>query len=160
MALDMYLQLNDGKDYPGDATAKGFENWIEVQAFSWGVEAESSFLKGGGASVGKPQPSEITIAKPVDRASARLLALIGRGLSVPKGVLVIGPAGRAGGAGSLRFTFENMFVTKIDLSASDGDGGVSESVSFVFKKITEAYTPTSGKDAVATTWDIAAGKIN
>ena len=38
MALNAYLKLKaNGTDLPGESTKNGYENWIEVESFSWGA---------------------------------------------------------------------------------------------------------------------------
>lgn len=38
MALQLFLKVKaNGSDISGESSQKGFENWIEVQSFSWGV---------------------------------------------------------------------------------------------------------------------------
>ena len=40
----------------------GDQGWIEIGDWSWDIEAETSFLKGGGSSVGKPTPGNLSIS--------------------------------------------------------------------------------------------------
>ena len=44
----------------GESIQKGKEKWIEIQGWDWEVEAESSWTKGGGASVGTPNPGKLS----------------------------------------------------------------------------------------------------
>src|SRR5690242_19569291 len=55
MSLNALLQIDDGKT-PGECKQPGFEKWIELQSWDWELEAETSWTKGGGASVGKTNP--------------------------------------------------------------------------------------------------------
>ena len=57
MAVNAFVSFFDKAD--GESIQKGKEKWIEIQGWDWGVEAETSWTKGGGASVGKPVPGRI-----------------------------------------------------------------------------------------------------
>jgi hypothetical protein len=47
-----------------------------VTAYSWGVTADSSWTKGGGTSVGKPNPSAVHFTKLIDSSSVPTLQKI------------------------------------------------------------------------------------
>jgi type VI secretion system secreted protein Hcp len=81
MAIYMkYDQIN------GAVTAKGFEKWIEVHSFQWGVGRGLSTPTGASADreASAPSVSEITVTKPTDIASHKLLeeSLWGEGKTV------------------------------------------------------------------------------
>ena len=50
MAVNAFLKFSNSAE--GESRQKGFEKWIELQGWDWEIEAESSWTKGGGASVG------------------------------------------------------------------------------------------------------------
>lgn len=66
----------------GDVTTKGYEKWIEVESFQWGVGRGISSAIGSGASRqgSHASVSEITVSKHLDPASPKLLrdALVGK----------------------------------------------------------------------------------
>ena len=51
MAVNAFLTFFDKAD--GESIQKGKEKWIEIQNWDWEIEAETSWTKGGGASVVK-----------------------------------------------------------------------------------------------------------
>ena len=57
MAVNAFVTFFDKAD--GESIQKGKEKWIEIQGWDWEVEAETSWTKGGGASVGKPNPGKM-----------------------------------------------------------------------------------------------------
>ena len=58
MANNAFISFFDKAD--GESIQKGKEKWIEINSWNWEVQAESSWTKGGGASVGKPNPGKIS----------------------------------------------------------------------------------------------------
>src|SRR5512139_3821185 len=62
---------------------EGKDGWIEIGDWSWDIEAETSFLKGGGASVGKPQPGTLSFSHFWDLSSAVILTKIVSGKHFP-----------------------------------------------------------------------------
>ena len=75
MALNAFMKIGSAE---GEARQGkyGKEKWIELQSWEWEVEAESSWTKGGGASVGKPNPGKLTWEHYFDRSSHLLLGYI------------------------------------------------------------------------------------
>src|SRR4029078_4784135 len=57
-SLDYYLTV-DGLD--GGVTVKGHEGAFAVENFVFDILADSSWTRGGGASVGKPEPSPLIL---------------------------------------------------------------------------------------------------
>ena len=53
----------------------------EVRSLDYGIEAQSSWTKGGGASVGKPNPGMLKIRKTNNRSTSEFLKNIGAGRS-------------------------------------------------------------------------------
>lgn len=130
--------------------AKGFENYVEITGVQFGAEAESSFTKGGGASIGKASFDVISITKSVDKLSNELLKNIAAGKSIP--LIEIVTTSRAQQGSDMvahKIELKNVFVTKISEASAgcDNCGTLGESVSFVFKAIritTYSQDPKSG----------------
>ncbi len=57
MANNSFLSFFDRAE--GESIQKGKEKWVGIQGWDWEVQAETSWTKGGGASVGKPNPGEL-----------------------------------------------------------------------------------------------------
>ena len=85
MAVNAFLTFFDEAD--GESIERGKEKWIEIQGWDWEIEAESSWTKGGGASVGKPQPGRLTWEQYFDSSSAAVLGRICTGTDFPKAQL-------------------------------------------------------------------------
>jgi type VI secretion system secreted protein Hcp len=143
MAVDFYLKL-DGIE--GEAVAKGFENQIQLLSFSWGGTQRTSVAGTGGSGAGKVDLSDLSIMKNMDKATAPIFKALISGTHVKTGTL---SATKSGAAGKpfLKLTFEELFVTSQQVSASSEIP--SESVSFSYNKIKEEYS-TQNEQGVLT----------
>src|SRR6476646_280224 len=112
MAVNAFVTFYDKAD--GESIQKGKEKWIEIQGWDWEVEAESSWTKGGGASVGKPRPGRLHFVHPFDTASTVILGYLCSGSSFPKCELqVTRPNGKANVQTFFTMAMEGIFITKV-----------------------------------------------
>ena len=82
MAVNAFISFFDKAD--GESIQKGKEKWVEIQGWDWEVAAETSWTKGGGASVGKPNPGRINFDHRFDTSSIVILGYICTGKAFPK----------------------------------------------------------------------------
>ena len=159
MAVNAFLTFFDKAD--GESVQKGKERWIEIQGWDWEVEAESSWTKGGGASVGKPNPGAMRFEHYFDSASPVILGYICNGRAFPKVELQMT---RSTGASTPETYFtmvmESAFITKVSNSGTE-EGNVVQRVEMFFKTVKIDYRAQdkSGQLVAAKTynWDIPAG---
>jgi len=159
----------------GECKLDGFKDWIEIQSWDWEVEAETSWTKGGGASVGKPNPGKLNFEHYFDKSSPVIIRYICSGASFDTVELRMFKGTGQGthtGAANQFFTMqmEGAFITKVNQSATE-EGNVLQKVEMVFKKVTITYKAQEdggeGKSAKAGTpgapisvgWDIPGGKV-
>jgi hypothetical protein len=90
-----------------------------VTGFAWEVTADSSWTKGGGASVGKPNPGKLRVQKPIDGSSISELVNIVAGQSFQTAVLRL-TSGKGNSASTTVYEMTNLFVTGVSHSAADG----------------------------------------
>ena len=159
MAVNAFVTFFDKAD--GESVQKGKEKWVEIQGWDWEVEAESSWTKGGGASVGKPNPGAMTFEHHFDASSTVILGYICTGKSFPKVELQMtrSPAGRL--ETYFTMTMEGAFITKVSNSGTE-EGNVAQRVSLIFKTVKIEYKPRDNATgalgaAKVYTWDIPAG---
>lgn len=166
MALNAFIEFTttNNKKAEGESRQARFEKWTEIQGWDWEVEAESSWTKGSGASVGKPNPGKFNFEHYYDKSSNVILFFISSGTAFEKIVMKMC---KGTGATNLETFFEvtmqDAFITKVSNSASE-DGNVLQKVELVFKTISMQYTmqgaKTAGKlDGGVTNyfWDIPGG---
>jgi type VI secretion system Hcp family effector len=139
--------------------------WIEIQAWDWEVEAETSWTKGGGAAVGKPSPGKMNWEHVFDRSSNTILAYICTGKSFPEIRLeMCKSTGTKDRKPFFTVVMTEAFITKVNQSATE-EGNVLQKVEMVFKTIEIQYSqqgvdtsnPGSLKNVGTFTWDIPAG---
>ncbi len=151
-AVDMFLHLEGVK---GESRAKGYEGWIEVESFSWGVTNHVDLESGGGA--GKASFSELSMGKRLDIASPELFLRVAQGKHFPTAELVLRSTGESPEP-FFRITLSQVFVTGSQVEASVDEDRPTESVSLVYGEIEWEYTPrnpdgTTG-EPVAAGWDL------
>ena len=159
MAVNAFLSFFDKAS--GESVQKGKEKWIELQGWDWEVEAETSWTKGGGASVGKPNPGTMNFVHYFDTSSPVILGYICSGKAFPKVELQV-TRSTAGEKLETYFTMtmEGAFITRVG-NSGDEQGVVQQSVEMVFKTVKIEYRPQgrSGRLGKMSTfsWDIPAG---
>jgi type VI secretion system Hcp family effector len=160
MAMNAFLSFFDKAE--GESIQKGKEKWIEIQGWEWGAEAESSWTKGGGASVGKANPGRLTFEHYFDTSSTVLLGFICTGKSFAKAeIQMMKTTGKGTPETFFTMTLENLFLTKVSQSGTE-DGNVVQKVECVFKTVKIEYKPQNNKDGTlgasrTFNWDIPAG---
>ena len=160
MAVNGFISFFDKAD--GESVQKGKEKWVEIQGWSWEIEAETSWTKGGGASVGKPSPGAMSFEHYFDTSSPVIMGYICNGKAFPKVELQMARS-LAGAHPASYFTMlmEGVFITRVSNSGTE-EGDIVQRVEMVFKTVKIDYKPQdpkSGKLGAAKTfsWDIPAG---
>src|SRR5664279_1531807 len=164
-ALNAFMWI---KGADGESRQGGFEKWIEIQSWEWDVEAESSWTKGGGASVGKPSPGKMSWEHYWDRSSPTILGYICTGSAFPTIKLqMCKSVGKDTPKPFWQAVMNEAFITKVTQNATE-DGNVSQKVEMVFKEITIDYwqqgvdpkKPGDLTPATTYNWKIAEGKAS
>ena len=160
MAINAFVSFFDKAD--GESIQKGKEKWVEITGWDWEVEAESSWTKGGGASVGKPNPGKLNFEHLFDTSSPVILGYICSGKAFPKLELqMTKTTGKGTPETYFKMTMEGVFITKVS-NAGTGEGIVMQKVEMVFKTVKIEYKAQDNKTgslgaAKTYNWDIPAG---
>lgn len=165
MALNAFMKIDKAD---GESKQQNYTKWIEIQGWDWEVEAESSWTKGSGSSVGKPNPGKFNFEHYYDTSSNKLLQYISAGKSFDR--IEMHMCKTTGGSKPEPFFLVEMkeaFITKVNQTASE-DGNVVQKVELVFKSIKIDYKPQDGTgsqagklgSALTYEWDIPLGKTN
>jgi type VI secretion system secreted protein Hcp len=124
----------------GDVTAAGYEKWIEVNSFQWGVGRGIGSAQGSGGNreASTPSVSEVSITKDEDESSGPLLqeAFNGAGNAVVTITFVR--------TGSPAVEYLSYILTNVMLSGystSSGGERPAESISLNFTQIEIDVTP-------------------
>ncbi len=160
MALNALMQITNAD---GESKQKSFAKWIEIQGWDWEVECESSWTKGSGASVGKPNPGKMNWEHYWDTSSTTLFKYMCSGQSFDKVTMIMQKAtGAAGQQVFFQMVMKNAFITKVSSSATD-EGNVVQKVEMVFKDVEFNYRPQldTGNlgNGITFGWNISEGSI-
>ena len=166
-ALNAFMKIGEAQ---GESKQAPFDNppWIEIQAWDWEVEAETSWTKGGGAAVGKPSPGKMNWEHTFDRASNIILSYICTGKSFSKIELqMCKSTGDKGRQPFFTVIMTEAFITKVNQSATE-EGNVAQKVEMVFKHINIVYkqqgaqanAPGALSEAGTFDWDIPSGEAS
>ncbi len=163
MANNAFVSFFDKAD--GESIQKGKEKWVEVQDWDWEVEAQTSWTKGGGASVGKPNPGKFNFEHQFDSSSTVILGYICSGHAFPKVELQITKAAAKGIPETFfTMTMESVFMTRVS-NAGTQEGLIVQRVEMVFKTVKIEYKTQDPKTGSLLSvkpynWDIPSGKAS
>ena len=133
--MAIYMNFN-GKKIKGNVTAAGYEDWIEVDSFQFGVGRGISMEVGNMANreATRPSISEVTLTKMVDNSSGGLFK---ESLTGTEGVKVIIHIVQTGAKQVEKFAvyeLEDVLISSYSMAASGGSAP-HESLSLSFAKI-------------------------
>jgi type VI secretion system secreted protein Hcp len=133
--MAIYMNFNSKKP-AGNVTAKGYEDWIEVGSFSFGV-GRSITMEAGAMSnreAGRPSLSEVSVTKLLDASSGGLFK---ESVTGSEGITVqidIVQTGTSTVQKYASYTLEECMVSSYSIGASAG-GAPTETISLSFAKI-------------------------
>jgi len=159
--MPIYLNY-DSLSVKGDATATGWEGWIEVNSFQFGVGRGISSPTCGSADreSSAPSVSEITITKDQDSSTGPLLtaALQGEGVTV---IVDFVKTSQGQLAKYMEYTLTNTLIS--GWSTSSGGDRPSESISLNFTKFEVDPTTIDAAGAISNanpiTYDVGLAKV-
>lgn len=126
----------------------------DVRTLEFQVNAASSWTKGGGASVGKPNPANLIIKKSNNKSTSDFLKSIGQGKAIPEVIFEYYDV-----ANKLYYsiTLTNVFLTQLNWLTPDCPTclKLELQVGFVFK----TYKTVDVASGTKVTWDIPAGTL-
>ncbi len=172
--VDMFLKFQNNKRQSiikGESTQRGFEDAIEIDAFSWGASNSGGGSRGGGASAGKVSIQNFNFTKYFDAASPALFIYCCKGTPIPRVVLTVrkrplpsfanaAPPERSEG-NFMEIVFSDVVVTKIneDGNNSDSQGYLAENIAISFGSVEITYIPIdSGGKPITEGWNLKTNK--
>lgn len=144
MSSDNYLKI---ADIPGECTAPGHENSIEISSFSFGTQMPvSNRSTSGSPTHGAPLPQDITVTKTTDAATPLLYAACCKGQNLKDVTISVNRTDGAGGQVEyLQIKMTDTIIANFSQGGSQG-GLPIESVSFNYGSVVLTYTKTTGSD--------------
>jgi type VI secretion system secreted protein Hcp len=163
MAFDAYLKI---PTIDGEATAKGYEKWIELLSYTHVLSQHSggSMSASGGLSGGRVDHGEFTITHALDKASPKLAQACCTGEHIKDITVDISrAAGEGKGTRFMEYKMSDVIVSSVSPSGSSkgSDPLPLEAVKFAYGKIEWTYTEVGNdgkkKGDIKTGWDVSKG---
>jgi type VI secretion system secreted protein Hcp len=142
MGIEYFLKLDGLK---GESASSKHPDEIELHSWSWGASNPTS-ISGTGLSAGRVTFGDLSITKPVDKSSAKLLELCCTGKHIATGILTCSKStGDKNPADYLTIKLAEIHISSFQAGGSKGDDVGSESLSLAFGNIEYDYK-VQGKD--------------
>jgi len=158
MAVDFFLKLDS---IQGESADDKHKDEIQLMSWSLGGSQVSSVAGTGGSGAGKADLSDLSIMKYMDKATPKLFKALISGTHITSGTLSAVKSG-ADGKPFLKITFDELFITSLQHSASSEIP--TESVSFSYNKIKWDYSTQDEKGILtsvgAVTYELKANKVS
>ncbi|CAJ91802.1 DUF796 domain-containing protein [Cupriavidus necator] len=159
MAQDIFLKIN-GID--GESQDSSHKNEVEVLAWDWSIEQQSTMHAGSGGGAGKATVSDLSFEHFIDRASPNLMKYCLTGKHINEAVLVVRKAG-GNPLEYLKLTMTDVIVTKVSPKGSvDDEVRMREKVALSFSRVKQEYVVQNAQGgsggAVTAGYDIKGNK--
>ena len=156
MAIDSFLKLGDLK---GESVVKGFEDQIQLLAWSWGLSQTGTTHVGSGGGAGKVNVQDLSFTHYVDSASPSLILACCKGNHYKEATIVMRKAG-GDPLPYLTIKLTDLIVTSVSGGSSGGEDHQTENVTLNFSAFEYSYQPQDNKGAkkggaIAVKYDIA-----
>jgi type VI secretion system secreted protein Hcp len=151
MAFDAFLKI-DGVE--GESSNVKHKGEIEVLSFSWNIKQTIVNEGGGGGGAGRPQASDFTIVKHIDKSSPRLTLAVCSGERFTDALFTVeepkGPKG--GGTAFMKIKLSEVLISSFQ-TAGGGSDQPMDQVSLNFAKIEIAVRDSRGNWTQGTSCD-------
>jgi len=156
MAIDSFLKIGDLK---GESQVKGFEDQIQVLAWSWGMSQTGTTHMGTGSGGARVNVNDLSFTHYVDAATPTLIAACCTGKHYEEATLVMRKAGGEP-LPYLTIKLKDLIITSVSTGSSSGEERQSENVTLNFASFEVSYQPQDNKGAkkggaITVTYDIA-----
>jgi type VI secretion system secreted protein Hcp len=143
MALDTFMKLGDLK---GESQVKGFEDQIQVLAWSWGMSQSGTLHTGTGGGAGKVNVQDLSFTHYVDSASPNLIKACTTGQHFDGATLTMRKAGGTP-LDYLVLKLTEVIVTAVSTGGSTGEDQITENITLNFAQFQYDYQPQDSKGA-------------
>jgi type VI secretion system secreted protein Hcp len=134
---------------PGESTAKGFEEQIEIDSWSMNAHNNREMGTSGRRTTGSASMGPLSVQKKLDKASGLVLSKLLKSEVVPEAVLSITRQLDGAKETYYKVTLTNCFVKSYSIAGSGGDyDDASENLEIAYEKATWGYTGQDAKGAV------------
>ncbi len=157
----IYMRLGAGPGAIfGDSTARGYENWINLQSFQMGIGI-GLMPDGSGLLASRPSVSEVTVSRSFDGASLAILANLLRGREVGQATVEFVRSGPLGPVTYLQYELDDVIFTGMSISSGGERPSESDSLNFSgFRKTTWEIKPDGTSDEASSIhFDLVTGEV-
>lgn len=143
MAIDTFLKLGALK---GESQVKGFEDQIQILAWSWGMSQSGTTHHGTGGGAGKVNVQDLSFTHYVDSSSPPLMLACCKGTHYPEATLTM----RKAGGDPLPYMIiklKDIIVTSVSGGGSGGEDQQTENITLNFAAFEVSYQPQDNKGA-------------
>jgi type VI secretion system secreted protein Hcp len=143
MAIDSFLKLGALK---GECPVKGYEDQIQVLAWSWGMSQTGTTHHGSGGGAGKVNVQDLSFTHYVDSATPALILACCKGTHYEDATLTM----RKAGGDPLPYMvikFKDLLVSSVSGGGSGGEDQQTENVTLNFASFEVSYQPQDNKGA-------------
>ncbi|MCG5233959.1 Hcp family type VI secretion system effector [Xanthobacter oligotrophicus] len=124
----------------GESLDSDHKEWIDVLAWSWGLDNPSNPHAGSGSGATKGHVHNFSFTKQVDLSSTPLAQFLLKGKHFSKGIFELPKTGGDGKAMVYyKIEFKEVFVTSINFGGGGGGGVFTENVQFSFSEYKAYY---------------------
>lgn len=133
-STEMFMNI-DG--IPGESTAAGHENEIDVTKWSWGMSQSGGTQAGGGGGGKKVSVQDLSFTKFTDAASTKLMQHCCSGKHIKEAKLTVRKVGDH--VEYLIITMSEVGVTSVSTGGSSDEDRPTENVTLTFQKVKVEY---------------------
>ncbi len=156
------IELMQVGNIQGGSTLKGYQNWIDVNSFSWGVSVAAPNF-GSGAGAGKAILSDFSWSQLADKSAPGLFLDAVKGANIPTITFdVLNTGGNGIPAKYFEMSFTNAMITSLNYSGSSGGNGVDLNGTFAYQAVKMTYWPIDNKgrigSPVSASYDLSTAK--
>lgn len=142
-AVSGYLKIEGVK---GESQDSDHKDWIDVLAWSWGMDNPSNPHAGSGSGSTTGHVNNFSITKQVDLSSTPLAQFLLKGKHFAKGTFELPKTGGDGKAMVYyKVEFKEVFVTSMSFGGGGTGGVFTENVTFSFSEYKAYYTAQTEK---------------
>ena len=156
MALDAFLKIAELK---GESPVKGYENQIQVLAWSWGMSQTGTTHHGTGGGTGKVNVQDLSFTQYVDTSTPNMVLACCKGTHYSEATLTLRKAG-GDALPYLIIKLTDLIVTSVSTGGSGGEEQQTANVTLNFAAFEVSYQAQDKKGAksggaVTVKYDIA-----
>jgi type VI secretion system secreted protein Hcp len=141
MAIDSFLKLGNLK---GESQVKGFEDQIQVLAWSWGLTQTGTTHHGTGGGAGKVNVQDLSFTHFVDTATPPMILACCKGTHFEEATLTMRKAGGEA-LPYLIVKLKDIIVTSVSGGGSGGEDQQTENVTLNFAAFELSYQAQDNK---------------